>query len=125
MLETHLTPCIWYAISGISIRCYLYLNTSEISINDHFLHFWSCKLPQNKLNQCWKLFLKVISHLTSGMQYPAFSLVLKYIENRSKWSICFFSSHVNYPGINEINARNCAGNKYAIRHLVCNYWNFY
>ena len=58
------------------------------------------------------------------MQYPAFSLVLKYIENQSKWSICFFSSHVNYPGINEINARNCARNKYAIRHLVCNYWNF-
>ena len=28
------------------------------------------------------------------------------------------------PWHNEINAGNCSGNKYAIRHLVCNYWNF-
>ena len=74
MPETNLTSRIRYAISGISIRCYLYLNTSEIGINDHFLHFWSCKLPRKKLNQCRKLCRKLVSHFASGMPYPAYPL---------------------------------------------------
>ena len=128
MPETHLTSRIWNAISGISIRCYLYLNpleigvngqffcisgpvncpginefnvgnyagnsshilhlecnirhfhripflylnSSEISINGHFLRFRPCKLPRHKQIQCRKLCRKPISHLAFAMQYLAF-----------------------------------------------------
>ena len=66
-----------------------------------------------------------IPHLKCNIQhFHWIAFVLKYIENRFKWSICCISGHVNCPDINEINAVNCARNKYAIRHLVCNYWNF-
>ena len=72
MLETHLTSRIRNAISGISIRCYLYLNMSEIGINDHFIAFQALRLLRHTLNQCRKIFRKLISHLTFGMHYLAF-----------------------------------------------------
>ena len=66
-----------------------------------------------------------ISHLKCNIQhFHWIAFVLKYIEHRFKWSICCISGHVNCPGINKFNAGNCAGNKYAIRHLVCNYLHF-
>ena len=69
--------------------------------------------------------LSHIPHLKCNIQhFHWIAFVLKYIENQFKWSICCISGHVNCPDINEINAGNCAENKYAIRHLVCNYWNF-
>ena len=69
--------------------------------------------------------LSHISHIECNIQhFHWIAFVLKYIENWCKWSICCISGHVNCPGINKFNAGNCAGNKYAIRHLVCNYWNF-
>ena len=61
-----------------------YLNSWKID----FIAFQALKLPRNKLNQCQKICQKLISHLASGKQYPAFPsgaiFVLKFIGNRYK-----------------------------------------
>ena len=129
MLETHLTSRIWNVISSISFGYHFVLKYTENRHKWIFFAFQALRLLRHTLNQCRKLFWKLISHLAFEMKniwhFDQVLFVLKYIGNQRKWSVFCISGPVNCPGINEFNAGNYAGNISHISHLLCNIWYFH